>query len=254
VGIYTTSGIVRQVLNDPDWRVKQALVESIDIGQSRFTRLLRILEILVVDSHKRVHGSARRLLLRLGTEACENSDIMTQRERLMKRFRNQLLKAAPSNKDIDSSWLGVEIAEDGAIPYISPEDSQDTTQPEPIGIIDFAPPEKDLRTALMMKMLDTKESSVPPLKIDDTKTAAKRSRKSRKARSKLSAPARFLALMDRLSADLGKELPLAVIRVKAPEIEMSEGELDKVLDELVKEGTVYMVDNETVSRVDIQPD
>ncbi|MFX1265702.1 MAG: hypothetical protein ACFFH0_10015 [Promethearchaeota archaeon] len=253
-GIYTTSGIVRQVLNDPDWRVKQALLESIDIAESRFSSLLRILEILVVDSHKRVHGSARRLLLRLGTEACANSDVTTQREKLMKRFRDQLLKAAPSNKDIDASWLGVEIAEDGVIPYISPEDSQDTTQPEPVGISDFAPPERDLQTALMMKMLETKESSVAPLKIDDSDTAAKRSPKPRKARKKLPAPARFLGLMDRLSADLGKALPLAVMRVKAPEIEMSEKEFDKVLDQLVKEGTVYMVDKETVSRVDILAD
>ncbi|MFX1417066.1 MAG: hypothetical protein ACFFC0_09645, partial [Promethearchaeota archaeon] len=254
VGIYTTSGVVRQVLSDPDWRVKQALIESIDIRRSRFASLLRILEILVVDSHRRVHGSARRLLLRLGSEACENSNVMTQREKLMKRFRDQLLKAASSNEDIESSWLGVEIAGDDVIPYISPEDSQDTTQPEPVGISDFAPPDKDLRTALMMKMLETKESSVPPLTIDDTRTAAKRSPKSRKVRSKLPAPARFLALMDRLSADLGRDLPLAVMRVKAPEIEMSEKEFDKILDQLVKEGTVYMVDKETVSRVDIQPD
>ncbi|UCH05253.1 MAG: hypothetical protein JSW05_03565 [Candidatus Thorarchaeota archaeon] len=254
VGIYTTSGIVRQVLNDPDWRVKQALIESIDVRRSRFTSLLRILEIMVADSHKRVHGSARRLLLRLGTEACTNSDVATQREKLVKRFRDQLLKAAPSNKDIDSSWLGLEVAEDGLIPFISPEDSQDKAHPEPIGISDFAPPETDLRKALLKKMLETKESTVPPMRIDDTKTAAKRSPKPRKARSKLAAPARFLSLMDSLSANLGTELPLAVMRVKAPEIEMSEKEFDKVLDQLVKEGTVYMVDNETVSRVDIQPD
>jgi len=254
VGIYTTSGIVRQVLNDPDWRVKQALIESIDVSQSSFTRLLRILEILVADSHKRVHGSARRLLLRLGTEICTKSDLMTQREKLMKRFRDQLLKAAPSNKDIDSSWLGVEIAEDGVIPHISPEDSLDSSHPEPVGISDFAPPETDLRKALLKKMLETKDSSVPPLRIDDSGTVPARSSEPGKVRSKLPAPARFLALMDRLSANLGKELPLAVMRVKAPEIEMSEKEFDKVLDQLVKEGTVYMVDKETVSRVDILPD
>lgn len=254
VGIYTTSGIVRQVLNDPDWRVKQALIESIDIGQSRFTSLLRIMEIFVVDSHKRVHGAARRLLLRLGTEVCANSDVMTQREKLMKRFRDQLLKAAPSNKDIDSSWIGVKMVEAGVIPYMGPEDSEGTSHPEPVGISDFAPPEKDLRTALMMKMLETKEPSVPPLKIDNSETAPERSPRPRKVRSKLPAPARFLTLMDRLSASLGKELPLAVMRVKAPEIEMSEKEFDKVLEQLVKEGTVYMVNKETVSRVDILAD
>ncbi len=251
VGIYTTSGIVRQVLNDPDWRVKQALIESIDVRKSHFARLLHVLEISVADSHKRVHGSARRLLLKLGTEACANSDVMTQRDKLMKRFRDQLLKAAPSNKDIDSSWLGVEITENGVIPYIGPEDSQDTGQPEPVGISDFEPPEKDLRTALVMKMLETKEASAPPFEIDDSRAAPMRKPKSKKESSKIPGPARFLALMDRLSEELGKELPLAVIRVKASEIEMTEREFDKVLDQLVKEGTVYMVDKETVSRVDI---
>ena len=254
VGIYTTSGIVRQVLNDPDWRVKQALIESIDVRQSHFNKLLRILEIFVADSHKRVHGSARRLLLRLGTEACANSDVMIQRDKLMKRFRDQLLKAAPSNKDVDSSWLGVEITEDGVIPYISLEDSQDTGDPEPVGISDFAPPERDLRSALMMKMLETKEYSAPSLEIDDSKAASVRKPKPKRTSSKIPGPARFLALMDRLSAELGKELPLAVVRVKAPEIEMTGKEFDQVLDQLVKEGTVYMVDKETISRVDILAD
>jgi len=251
VGINTTSGIVREVLNDPDWRVKQALIESIGIGQSCFTSLLRIMEILVADSHKRVHGSARRLLLRLGTEACLNSDIMIQREKLIKRFRGQLLKAAPSNKDIDSSWLGVDMSEDDVIPYFGPEDSSDPSRPEPVGISDFAPPETDLRQALLKKMLESKESSVPRIGIDDSATVREPSSGPDEVDLRLPPPGRFLALMDRLSANLGKALPLSVMRVKAPEIEMSVKEFDKILDQLVKEGTVYMVDKETIRRADI---
>jgi hypothetical protein len=57
--------------------------------------------------------------------------------------------------------------------------------------------------------------------------------------------------MDDLSLTLGKGLPVMVMRVKAAEIEMSPDEFDEVLGQLVKEGTIYMVDEDTVRRADI---
>ncbi|MFW9800156.1 MAG: HEAT repeat domain-containing protein [Candidatus Thorarchaeota archaeon] len=263
VGVTSSSGIVRAVLNDPDWRVKQALIESVVIGQSRFNSLQRILEIFVADSHKRVHGSARRLLLRLGNEPCLESALGAQREKLMKRFRDQLLKAASSNKDIDSSWLGVELPDKGVIPIIEAEDTTDVSQPQPVGIQDLEviahsdsetpskPAGINLREALLRKMLESKESTVPPIIIDEPQTAPRPTAAPEEIDLNLSPPARFLALMDKLSANLGKSVPLAIMRVKSIEIEMSTEEFDKILEQLVKEGTVYMVDEETVRRVDV---
>jgi hypothetical protein len=42
-----------------------------------------------------------------------------------------------------------------------------------------------------------------------------------------------------------------VMKIKSSEIEMSPEEFDDILGQLVKEGTVYMVDEDTVRRADI---
>ncbi|MFX0107628.1 MAG: HEAT repeat domain-containing protein, partial [Candidatus Hodarchaeota archaeon] len=264
VGIQTGSGIIRDIMIDPDWRVKQALVESIDISKSKFSSLLRILEIFVADSHTRVHGSARRLLLRLGNEKCMTSDLETQRNRLMKLFREQLLKAAPVNKDIDSSWLGVDLSEKDPIPYIGPEDTiQDDSRPQPVGIGDFSgvetegasqttPSESsglDLRAALLKKMLESREDIVPPIVIESPNEEDETIESE--IDMDLHPAGRLLSMMDQISESLGKAIPVMVLYAKASELEMSEEELKETLDQLVKEGTIYMVDEETVRRADI---
>ncbi|MHA2210156.1 MAG: hypothetical protein ACXABV_13410 [Candidatus Thorarchaeota archaeon] len=264
VGITSASGLVRDLLNDPDWRVKQALAENIEVSNSKLSSLLRIMEILAADSHTRVKRSSGRILLRMGLEPCIGSKLSTQRDKVMKRFREHLLKAAPLNKDLDSSWLGVDVSGEDPIPIIAPDDPSDSTRPQPVGIGDLASAlsirkeetssakaEPDLRSALLKKMLESKESTVPPIVIDEPQPIEDASGDASAIDMSLAPPARFLALMDDLSLTLGKGLPVMVMRVKAAEIEMSPDEFDEVLGQLVKEGTIYMVDEDTVRRADI---
>ncbi|MHA2141394.1 MAG: HEAT repeat domain-containing protein [Candidatus Thorarchaeota archaeon] len=264
VGITSTSGLVRDLLNDPDWRVKQSLAENIDVANSKFSSLLRIMEILVADSHTRVKRSAGRTLLRMGLESCIGSKLKAQRDKLMKRYREQLLKAAPLNKDIDSSWLGVGVSVDEQIPFITPDDPSDSTRPQPVGIGDLASAlsgkktettpsssAPDLRAALLKKMLESKKSTVPPIVIDEPEPAMDATSDASSIDLSLAPPARFLALVDNLSQTLGKALPLMVVKMKAAEIDMSPSEFDEVLNQLVKEGTVYMVNKDTLRRADI---
>ncbi|MFW9966671.1 MAG: HEAT repeat domain-containing protein [Candidatus Thorarchaeota archaeon] len=264
IGITSASGLVRNLLNDPDWRVKQALAENINISKSKFSSLSRIMEILVADSHTRVKRAAGRTLLRMGLEPCTGSKFNIQRDRLMKRFREQLLKAAPLNKDINSSWLGVDVSGEDPIPIISPDDPSDAGRPEPVGIGDLASAlskkkpdttsasgELDLRSALLKRMLETKEPTVAPIVIDRPEPIVDATSDASEIDLNLPPPARFLALMDNLSLTLGKALPVMVMKLKSSEIEMSPEEFDDVLGQLVKEGTIYMVDEDTVRRADI---
>jgi hypothetical protein len=264
VGITSASGLVRDLLNDPDWRVKQSLAENIEVTNSKFSSLLRVMEILAADSHARVKRSAGRTLLRMGLEPCIGSKVNVQRDKLMKRFREHLLKAAPLNKDIDSSWMGIDVSGKDPIPFIAPDDSVDTARPQPVGIGDLASALSakksgtssaasgpDLRAALLKKMLESKEPTVSPIVIDEPEPIQDASSDASTIDISLAPPARFLALMDNLSLTLGKALPVMVMKIKATEIEMSSDEFDDVLGQLVKEGTVYMVDEDTVRRADI---
>ncbi|MCK5303579.1 MAG: HEAT repeat domain-containing protein, partial [Candidatus Thorarchaeota archaeon] len=85
LGIVSTRGIVMDLIADPDWRVKQGLLEYLHIASSKFSSLLRILGYLVTDSHKRVRGLAERSLLMLGAKPCSDSDLDSQRTKIMKR-------------------------------------------------------------------------------------------------------------------------------------------------------------------------
>jgi hypothetical protein len=267
IGITSASGLVRDLLNDPDWRVKQALAENIEVSNSKLSSLLRIMEILAADSHTRVKRSAGRTLLRMGLEPCIGTKLNTQRDKVMKRFREHLLKAAPMNKDVDSSWMGVDISGADPIPFIAPDDPSDSARPQPVGIGDLASAlsskkkdtssttgDLDLQSALLQKMLESKEATVPPIVIGEPQPIEDASSDASTIDLSLAPPARFLALMDNLSLTLGKALPVMVIKIKAAEIEMSSEEFDEVLGQLVKEGTVYMVDEDTVRRADIVTD
>jgi hypothetical protein len=264
VGITSASGLVRDLLNDPDWRVKQELAENVAVANSKLSSLLRIMEILAADSHTRVKRSAGRTLLRMGLEPCIGSNLNTQRDKVMKRFREHLLKAAPLNMDIDSSWMGVDVSGADPIPFIAPDDPVDLARPQPVGIGDLASAlstkkektssasdELDLRSALLKKMLESKEPGVSRIVIDEPEPVQDAYSDASKIDLSLAPPARFLALMDNLSLTLGKALPVMVMKIKATEIEMSSEEFDEVLGQLVKEGTVYMVDEDTVRRADI---
>jgi hypothetical protein len=163
------------------------------------------------------------------------------------------------NKEIDSTWLGVDLSGESPFPSIAPDDSSDSVRPQPVGLGDLASAlstkkaestrpegEVDLRAALLKKMLESRESTDGSAMIAEPATSD-----ASKIDQGLPPPARFLALMDELSSALGKSLPVMVMKAKAPEIELSPEEFDEVLGQLVKEGTVYMVDEDTVRRADI---
>ncbi|NHJ14675.1 MAG: hypothetical protein EAX95_13430 [Candidatus Thorarchaeota archaeon] len=263
VGIATASDIVRDVIADPDWRVKQALIESIDVSRSKFAPLRSILEILVTDSHTRVRGSAERLVLRLGAEECSDSKLSTQRERIMKQFRKQLLRAAPANKDVDSTWIGIEVSSAVPIPLISSEEFDgDDSAPQPVGMGDLQAGEEtsgeevaeepstiNLREALLKRM---KESIAEIEPAEDTSFLSELEEIA--VDKDLPPTAKVLSLMDRLARKVGKAIPISSLREHASDMEMSVEEMDGGIEKLVKEGTIYMVDEETVRRTDIQTD
>lgn len=262
-GIVTATGIVRDAIADPDWRVKQALIESIDISQSKFSPLRSVLAILITDSHTRVRRSAERLVLKLGVESCSDSNTSVQRERIMKQFRKQLLHAAPANKDVDSTWIEIEIPSSVPIPLISPEDlTEDETAPQPVGIKDLQTQEEkkekedagdssvaNLRAALLKRMKESISQAAPP---EDTSFLGEL--ESIAVDKSLPATAKILSLIDQLTKKVGKGVPITVLREHASDIEMSVEEMNDGIQKLVKEGTIYMVDEETMRRTEIQTD
>ncbi len=259
-GIVTPTGIIRDVIADPDWRVKQALIDAVDISKSRFSSLQNILTILVADSHTRIRGSAERLVLRLGSESCSDTNLDTQRERIMKHFRKQLLKAAATNRDLDASWMGVDIPSEEGIPFIDEKEGDDAG-PQPVGIGDLqvieVAEEKEseasssvisLREALMRRIQESTEQVKPE---EDSSLLGELEAIAIDVRQP--PQARFLSLLDRLSEKVGKAVKISLLTEHASDIEMSAEEMKDVIDALVKEGTIYMVDEEQdrVRRADI---
>jgi len=104
-----------------------------------------------------------------------------------------------------------------------------------------------LREALMKKMLESKTETAS--QIDDSFLG-----KLEAVAVDIDEPpaARFLSLLDQLSQKVGKAVKISLLREHASDIEMSGEELDDVIDRLVKEGTVYLVDEETLRRADIR--
>ena len=87
-------------------------------ASSKFASILRILGYVLTDSRLAIRNTAERVLLNLGSIECEGTSLKAQREKIEKKYRSQLLHAAPNNQDIDSSWLGIEPEETDAIPII----------------------------------------------------------------------------------------------------------------------------------------
>ncbi len=251
IGITSASGLVMEIVADPDWRVKQALLENINIEESRFTSILKILGYMITDSHSRVRGQAERIMLQLGSIECHKSTLEKQRKRIEKKYRRQLLRAAGKNQDVDASWLGVEIIED-PIPYI--EDG-DLEEDDGVSLADLhrkdgekeEPKEKvDLMAALLQARKDasdgkreSKEKSIP-LEIDMDAVDS-------------SSPTtdRFLLILKKLSQNNTVEVTMDDLKEHGPEVELSAEEVVEALEELEKEGIVYRSSKGTVKRVDI---
>ncbi|MGY5862917.1 MAG: hypothetical protein RTU09_11150 [Candidatus Thorarchaeota archaeon] len=251
LGIVSTRGIVMDLVADPDWRVKQGLIENLDISSSKFSSLLRILGYLVTDSHKRVRGLAERSLLMLGEQTCSSSDIESQRTRIMKRYRTQLLRAAPVNQDIDSQWLGIDYGETQPIPFIG----ETSGEPEGVSLADIAPTEPgpaaapgkiDLLSALLSAKKAASTDSTPPFSI-----SVKPEPKPTVIDQSLPPTQKFVKALKQIASEGNKNVPLDVLKEKCSSSGLSDAQFEKALSKLEREGVVYRSKKGTVSYVDM---
>ncbi|MEM4734733.1 MAG: hypothetical protein QXS20_03365 [Candidatus Thorarchaeota archaeon] len=248
-GIVTQSGVVSDILSDSDWRVKQTLLENIDVEKSKFSALTRVLEILVSDSHIRVRSCADRVLLILGTKPCMGSDVETQRARLMKRFRKQLLRSAPHNKDLDTDWLGTDTSTVSHIPFI-PEEAEGPTEEAPQGIS-----LGDLLTSRRQEEDDTSERKrlLAALLSERSKLLAAEAQKKtvETVQTQEATPAsRVLAVLKEVSES--GEVELAYLKQRAMERGMTAEDFDAAVEQLEREGIVYRSGKGAVRYVDLQ--
>jgi hypothetical protein len=251
LGIVSTRGIVMDLVADPDWRVKQGLLENLHIVLSKFSSLLRILGYLVTDSHKRVRGLAERSLLMLGEQTCSGSALDSQRTKIMKRYRTQLLRAAPVNQDIDSQWLGIDYGETQSIPFIG----ETAGEPEGFSLADIAPTKSkqaaapgkmDLLSALLNAKKAASTDSAPPFSIGlkpTSDTAA--------IDSSLPPTPKFVEVLKQIAAEGDKNVLLAVLKKKCISSGLSDSQFEKALSKLEREGVVYRSKKGTVSYVDM---
>lgn len=265
-GIVTTSGLIMELVGDSNWQVKQALLENLNIKNSKFPSIVKILSYLVKETHTRVRGQAERTLLMLGSAACYDSTLAEQKKKLEKQYRTQLLKAAAANKDLDTEWLGIEIEKVDPMHEILMKvteddesvESEQTTTPEPVGVSlsDLVSPassqdetileEKDKSILLGALLGAQKKSTEEPqetteivsqdLPLDPTIPPA----------------SKFLLLLQRMSKTVGKDVPVNDLLTKAEESGMNEDEFEETMDELEKQGIIYRSSKGTVSYVDIE--
>jgi hypothetical protein len=250
IGITSTTGIVMEIVADPEWRVKQALLEAIDISSSKLSSLISILSYLVADSHSRVRGQAERTMLLMGNTPCAGSTLETQRKRVEKQFRQHLLKAAGLNLDVDSKWLGVEIEED-PIPYIS----ETADGPEGVSLLDLQPETEQAeeptgKLDLMAALLKARsQASAEPEPEEEPEVEFTENIESAKT---LPNTDKFLLLLKQTGGHSARGVSLTRLKKEASSLEMSEAELEEALSELEKDGIVYRSSKGTVKRVDIE--
>ena len=251
IGIVSTRGIVMDLIADPDWRVKQGLLEHLHIASSSFSSLLRILGYLITDSHKRVRGLAERSLLMLGAETCSGSDLDSQRAKIMKRYRTQLLRAAPVNQDIDSQWLGIDYGETQSIPFIG----ETTEEPEGVSLVDIAPTEPkqaaapaklDLLSALLSAKKAASTDSVPPFSIGVKPTPV-----PTVIDQSLPPRQKFVEALKQIASEGNKNVPLDVLKERCSSSGLSKAQFEKALSKLEREGVIYRSKKGTVSYVDM---
>lgn len=264
-GIKTTSGFVMELVGDSNWQVKQALLDSLNVRNSKFSAISKILSYLVKESHDRVRARAERTLLVLGSEKCVNTTLTEQREKLEKQYRTQLLRAAEANKDLDAEWLGVDMKKidpmHEIMTKVTEEDEDDTTvkpSEEPVGftLADIASkPTSDESTtideedksillgALLGAQKKSKEEpEVPPL-IDSQVLPLDPT---------IPPSSKFLLLLQRMSETVGKDVPVNDLLTKAEESGMTEEEFNDAVNELEKQGIIYRSSKGTISYVDIE--
>jgi hypothetical protein len=268
VGIRVSTGLVMELVADSKWQVKQGLLENLNLENSKLTPLFTVLSHLLAESHTRVRAQAERTLLLLGLTPCEGMSLEDQRKRLEKQFRSQLLKATRTNKTIDVRWLGIEI--DGSDPMadimkkISPlEDQLETEEssgPEGVSLADFAKEEKEElkesaesadelneedKSALLSALLGAQKSStpVPPVIVDDVS-------EPQEFDPTIPYSSRFVLVLQKISSEVGKEVPIDMLKTECEKSGLSDKEFTKALAELEEQGIIYRSSKKTVSYAD----
>ncbi len=246
-GIKSTSGFVMELVGDPKWQVKQALLDKLNTRNSKFSSLSKILSFLVKESHDRVRTRAERTLLILGSEKCYDTTVSEQRRKLEKQYRPQLLRAAEANKDLDAKWLGIDLDKIDPMHDIMKK----VTEKEDIaskGQSEDAPIVKGEDKSILMSALlgaqkqstteseVTQEINADDLPLDPT----------------IPSSSKFLLLLQRMSDKVGKDVPLNDILTKAEESGITEEEFEDIIVEFEKQGIIYRSSKGTVSYVDIE--
>jgi hypothetical protein len=264
-GIKTTSGFVMELVGDSKWQVKQALLDNLNVRNSRFSAVSKILSFLVKESHDRVRARAERTLLLLGSEKCDDTTITEQRVKLEKQYRTQLLRAAEANKDLDAEWLGVDMKKIDPMHEImkrvteeEEDDSTVKTSEEPVGfsLADISTKaqseevpaiEEEEKSILLSALLGAQKKSIEspeePAQIDSQDLPLDPT---------IPAPSKFLLLLQRMSETVGKDVPVNDLLTKAEASGMNEDEFDEAMVELEKQGIIYRSSKGTVSYVDIE--
>lgn len=256
-GIDRAAGIVMDLVSDPNWRVKQALLNNLSIEKSRLTSLIKILGYFVADSHTRVRSLAERAILRLGVEKCKSSTLEEQRSRIQRRFRKEVLRAASRNSDIDSEWLGVSESDAEPIPYI-PEDeegSEGSVEDAPVGVSldDIAslkpeePKQKDGEKSLLSALLDAKEKAQGETTETDELDARIQS-----IDMDLIPSERFVRLLKILSRANEGGVSRDTLRERAKEVRIDDEALDEIISDLEKQGIIYSSSEGMISYVDLE--
>ncbi len=264
-GIRTTSGLVMELVGDSNWQVKQALLDNLNIRDSKFSTLSKILSFLVKESHDRVRTRAERTLLILGSEKCHDTSIKDQRVKLEKQYRTQLLRAAEANKDLNAEWLGIDMKQIDPMHEIMKrvteddlEDSEAETDDQPVGftLADISSKTKtdnthtvsgEDKSILMAALLGAQKQSkaesesveevdVEDLPLDPT----------------IPPSSKILLLLQRMSEKVGKDVPLNDLLTTAEESGMTKEQFDNAIVELEKQGIIYRSKQGTVSYVEME--
>ena len=263
IGINSASGLTMELVGDSNWQVKQALLEHLNIRSSKFSAVTKILSFLVKETHSRVRGQSERTLLMLGSIACSNSNLGDQRKKLEKQYRTQLLKAAQTNKDVDAHWLGIEVEKADPMyeimKKVTIEDSESPEAiPEPVGVSlsDLESPtskgetpglEQEDKSILLSALLGAQKKSMEePAEVEEI------SPQDLPLDPTIPAPSKFLLLLQRLTEQVGKDVPVNDLLTKAEESGMSEDEFSNAMQELEKQGIIYRSSKGTVSYVDLE--
>ncbi len=267
-GIVSSTGLVMELVADTNWQVKQGLLEKLVIEKSKLSPLMTVLSHLLAESHARVRALAERTLLLLGNIACTDVTPKEQQKKVEKKFRTQLLKAARTNKDIDTTWLGIEKPQsDPMVEILKRVTSEDALEgqeeessetPEGVSLSDISsekePTSKgegnlseDDKSSLLSALLGAKETSIqeeepPPSKDVDELTLD----------PTLPASSRFILILQKISAEVGKDVPLELLQARSISMGMSDEEFFRALSELEEEGIIYRSSKGTVSYVDIE--